>query len=297
MILREIVHTCSNAHIARAALASIGGEFAASFRGLGVAQQYVGGRARCAYGQGILDRRPPTRNGTASTRRCAAPTSRSCRGCAIFFRMVCAPRTNPSDDPKTNGAAPWIHRAAPAQSLLRLNLRTRLAVLADLGDILSRGATAAREDYLRCRRRSHCRCDCLVALAPSRSSRRPRGSTKFSRAACCASARRGITGPSPRSTRRAAPIPASTSISRNRSARRSASRSNSRRRAGPISPRISTPARFDIAMGGVSVTLDRAKKGFFSTPYYARGQDADRALRRQGQISDACARSTGPASR
>ncbi|MGA2792426.1 MAG: hypothetical protein ABSE69_02675 [Roseiarcus sp.] len=28
MIMREIVHTCSNAHIARAALASIGGDFA-----------------------------------------------------------------------------------------------------------------------------------------------------------------------------------------------------------------------------------------------------------------------------
>jgi hypothetical protein len=31
MILREIVHTCSNVHIARAALASIGGDFAAHF--------------------------------------------------------------------------------------------------------------------------------------------------------------------------------------------------------------------------------------------------------------------------
>jgi hypothetical protein len=29
MLAREIVHTCSNAHVARAALASIGGEFAA----------------------------------------------------------------------------------------------------------------------------------------------------------------------------------------------------------------------------------------------------------------------------
>jgi hypothetical protein len=28
VVLREIVHTCSNAHIARAALASIGGDFA-----------------------------------------------------------------------------------------------------------------------------------------------------------------------------------------------------------------------------------------------------------------------------
>ena len=31
MILREIVHTCSNAHVARAALASIGGDFAQQF--------------------------------------------------------------------------------------------------------------------------------------------------------------------------------------------------------------------------------------------------------------------------
>jgi hypothetical protein len=31
MIVREIVHTCSNAHVARAALASIGGDFARQF--------------------------------------------------------------------------------------------------------------------------------------------------------------------------------------------------------------------------------------------------------------------------
>jgi len=31
MIVREIVHTCSNAHVARAALASIGGDFARLF--------------------------------------------------------------------------------------------------------------------------------------------------------------------------------------------------------------------------------------------------------------------------
>jgi len=31
MIAREIVHTCSNAHVARAALASIGGDFARHF--------------------------------------------------------------------------------------------------------------------------------------------------------------------------------------------------------------------------------------------------------------------------
>lgn len=28
MVMREVVHTCSNAHVARAALASIGGDFA-----------------------------------------------------------------------------------------------------------------------------------------------------------------------------------------------------------------------------------------------------------------------------
>ena len=31
MLIREIVHTCSNAHVARAAIASIGGDFASSF--------------------------------------------------------------------------------------------------------------------------------------------------------------------------------------------------------------------------------------------------------------------------
>jgi hypothetical protein len=31
MILQELVHTCSNPHVARAALASIGGDFASDF--------------------------------------------------------------------------------------------------------------------------------------------------------------------------------------------------------------------------------------------------------------------------
>ena len=42
---------------------------------------------------------------------------------------------------------------------------------------------------------------------------------------------------------------------------------------------------FDIAMGGVSVTLDRQKIGFFSVcALHARRQDADSALRRSGEI-------------
>jgi hypothetical protein len=44
--------------------------------------------------------------------------------------------------------------------------------------------------------------------------------------------------------------------------------------------------KFDIAMGGVSITLDRQKKGFFSTPIMCEG--TDRALRRQGEVRDAC---------
>lgn len=46
--------------------------------------------------------------------------------------------------------------------------------------------------------------------------------------------------------------------------------------------------QFDIAMGGVSVTLDRQKKGFFSTPIMREEQDADHPLRRRRQVPDAC---------
>lgn len=41
---------------------------------------------------------------------------------------------------------------------------------------------------------------------------------------------------------------------------------------------------FDVAMGGVSITLDRQKKGNVLHADHARGQDSDRPLRRQGQI-------------
>ena len=57
------------------------------------------------------------------------------------------------------------------------------------------------------------------------------------------------------------------------------------------------PASSTSAMGGISVTLERAKLGFFTSALSARGQDADRALRRQGQVRDAGRRSTGPTSR
>ena len=42
---------------------------------------------------------------------------------------------------------------------------------------------------------------------------------------------------------------------------------------------------FDIAMGGVSVTLDRQKTGFFSAPYLPRQQDADRTLSGQEKFA------------
>lgn len=54
--------------------------------------------------------------------------------------------------------------------------------------------------------------------------------------------------------------------------------------------------RFDIAMGGVSVTLDRQKKGFFSAPYLrdgktpiARCADQDRYRTLADSTAPACA--------
>ena len=46
--LREIVRTCSNAHIAHAALASIGGDFAERFRRRRVASRFAERRVRGA---------------------------------------------------------------------------------------------------------------------------------------------------------------------------------------------------------------------------------------------------------
>ncbi len=43
---------------------------------------------------------------------------------------------------------------------------------------------------------------------------------------------------------------------------------------------------FDIAMGGVSVTLDRQKKGLFSIPYMHEGKSPIARCRRQGQVRD-----------
>ena len=50
--------------------------------------------------------------------------------------------------------------------------------------------------------------------------------------------------------------------------------------------------RFDIAMGGITITLDRQKAGLFSTPVFSSGKTPDRPVRGRGEIPDRGAGST-----
>ena len=50
--------------------------------------------------------------------------------------------------------------------------------------------------------------------------------------------------------------------------------------------------KYEMAMGGVSISLERQKKALFTIPYMRRRQDGDRSLRRQGQIRDRSPTST-----
>ena len=114
-------------------------------------------------------------------------------------------------------------------------------------------------------------------LAPRRHPRAP---------GACGSARPATIRPSPRSIRRAANIPASTSTWPARSPRRSGFRSLSRPRPGAAWPRSSADGDFDIADGRGLGHARTAEDRLLLRALPARRQDADRALRRSGKVSD-----------
>ncbi|WP_158813566.1 hypothetical protein [Methylocapsa sp. S129] len=113
MILREIVHTCSNAHIARAALASIGGDFA---------KQFAADASRRNMSAGVLAAHMVKEfsiradddgwDGVDEAVRGADQPILS--GLRYILSQGLRDRSNSPDAPDERGSAPWIHRAAPA---------------------------------------------------------------------------------------------------------------------------------------------------------------------------------------
>ncbi len=89
--LREIVRTCSNVHVARAALASIGGEFAAAIRRRRFAPRPAERRARRAAWCAPSRSMPPTTSDGRSRRLRAAPISPSSSACVTFSPGASAP--------------------------------------------------------------------------------------------------------------------------------------------------------------------------------------------------------------
>jgi hypothetical protein len=113
MILREIVHTCSNAHVARAALASIGGDFA---------QQFAVFASHRNISAGVLAARMVKEFSTKAADEEWDGVDEVVRGAdqpiLSGLRYILSHGLRASNDPSSTsenyGAAPWIHRAAPA---------------------------------------------------------------------------------------------------------------------------------------------------------------------------------------
>jgi hypothetical protein len=113
MILREIVHTCSNAHIARAALVSIGGEFA---------QRFSANAARRNMPAGVLAAQMVREFSAKAADEEWDGVDEAVRGAdqpiLSGLRYILSHGLRDKGDPirarGENRCAPWIHRAVPA---------------------------------------------------------------------------------------------------------------------------------------------------------------------------------------
>ena len=114
MILREIVHTCSNAHIARAALASIGGDFAADFAAKASRRNMpVGVLAAHMVKEFSIKAADEEWDGVDEAVRGADQPILS--GLRYILSQGLREKKNPSSSPDSEFPAPWIQRAAPAR--------------------------------------------------------------------------------------------------------------------------------------------------------------------------------------
>jgi len=113
MILREIVHTCSNAHVARAALASIGGDFAAHFAARASRKNMSAGMlAAHMVKEFSIKAADEEWGGVDEAVRGADQPILS--GLRYILSQDLRGRKYPSDAPG-ECAAPWAHRALPAR--------------------------------------------------------------------------------------------------------------------------------------------------------------------------------------
>lgn len=115
MILREIVHTCSNAHVARAALASIGGDFAKRFAADASRRNMpVGVLAASLVKEFSIRAADEERDGVDEAVRGADQPILSGLRYILSQSLRDHERMTPSQD--DGFAAPWMQRGAPTQS-------------------------------------------------------------------------------------------------------------------------------------------------------------------------------------
>src|SRR5258708_32520033 len=115
MILREIGHTCANAHVARAALASIGGDFARRFAADASRRNVpVGVRAALMVREFSARAAGEEWDGVDEAVRGADQPILSGLRYILSHGLRDNDRMTPSQD--DGFAAPWMHRAAPTQS-------------------------------------------------------------------------------------------------------------------------------------------------------------------------------------
>jgi hypothetical protein len=114
MILREIVHTCSNAHVARAALTSIGGDFAI---------QFAADASRRNISVGALAARMVKEFSTSAADEEWEGVDEAVRGAdqpilsglQYILSHGFGARTNSASGRNVECSGPWMRGAAPAQ--------------------------------------------------------------------------------------------------------------------------------------------------------------------------------------
>ena len=111
MILREIVHTCSNPHVARAALASIGGDFAADFAARASRRNMpVGVLAARLVEEFSVEAAEQERDGVDEAARGADQPILS--GLRYILSHSLREKCDPAGSPDGDRPAAWVRRAA-----------------------------------------------------------------------------------------------------------------------------------------------------------------------------------------
>jgi hypothetical protein len=113
MILREIVHTCSNAHVARAALASIGGDFARQFA-VRASRHNMSAGVFAAHMVKEFSVKAADEEWEGVDEAVRGADQPILSGLRYILSQALHDKSNPSSAPDDRHSAPWTHRAAPA---------------------------------------------------------------------------------------------------------------------------------------------------------------------------------------